>query len=132
MSDGNLEASVECEAHERHWNPRSRHSPRPDLRALLLARERGRPFFPREYTSTFGRSRTYRAFSALTMESASMRVERGTYVRPIIHDRLGPMLPSPERIVLARARVRGEVVSIPPADALRRLGLTTHVVMQSS
>lgn len=58
-----------------------------------------------------------------------MRTGRGMYVLPI-ENRFGKRAPTPEKVVMESAKLRGETVASHGAAAANRLGLTTQVPMR--
>jgi Family of unknown function (DUF6088) len=66
------------------------------------------------------------ALSRLAREGRLLRVARGIYVRPV-EGRFGKRPPSPEKVVVTFAALKGETITSSGATAANSLGLTTQV-----
>lgn len=93
----------------------------------ILKLRRGTLLFPDDF-HTFGSSEAIRlALHRLEKEKAITRVAQGIYVRPIISQYIGEVLPSAEDVAKGIAK-RDRVHIVPTgAYALNALGLSTQV-----
>ena len=89
----------------------------------------GAPLMTRGLLQLGSRAAIDQALSRLWRAGKLMRTGRGMYVLPI-ENRFGKRAPTPEKVVMESAKLRGETVASHGAAAANRLGLTTQVPMR--
>jgi hypothetical protein len=91
----------------------------------------GAPLAAKGFLELGKRAAVDQALSRLSRAGKLMRSERGLYVMPV-ESRFGTRAPSPEKVVVESARLRGETIAPHGAAAANRLGLTTQVPMRTT
>jgi len=99
------------------------------IKETVLKTKRGILLFPEDF-NTFGSSEAVRlALHRLEKQGIIIRIAQGIYVRPIISDYIGEVLPSAEEVALGIAK-RDRIKIVPTGVyALNALGLSTQVPM---
>jgi len=92
---------------------------------------KGRPFAGSVFSKVGSRTSVDKALSRLVQAGKLERVIRGIYMRPKESKFLGRVRPSPIQVVEAVARQRREKLQIHGAEAVRRLGISTQMQVQS-
>jgi hypothetical protein len=88
---------------------------------------RGTLFFVDSFTKIASSKSANKALERLVMSGEIERVAQGIYVRPVIDDYIGKVLPSIEEIAIAIAK-RDRATIVPTGSyAMYKLGLTTQV-----
>ena len=97
------------------------------IKETVLKIKRGVLLFPEDF-NTFGSSEAVRlALHRLEKQGIITRIAQGIYVRPIISDYIGEVLPSAEEVALGIAK-RDRIKIVPTGVyALNALGLSTQV-----
>ena len=101
------------------------------VRARIEATPLGEPFSSTELLTLGTRAAIDHSLSRLTKAGVIARITRGVYVRPIMHEYVGQVMPDPFKIAQAVARATGAQVSMNGAEAARRLELSTQMSTQS-
>lgn len=99
------------------------------IKETVLKTKRGILLFPEDF-NTFGSSEAVRlALHRLEKQGIITRIAQGIYVRPIISDYIGEVLPSAEEVAIGIAK-RDRIKIVPTGVyALNALGLSTQVPM---
>lgn len=84
---------------------------------------------PKEFLYLGSRSAVDQAFSQLAKAGKLLRVARGAYAVPV-SSRFGWRSPAPEKVVMALAEQKGEIVVPHGASAAKALGLTQQVLIR--
>ncbi|QXZ14685.1 type IV toxin-antitoxin system AbiEi family antitoxin domain-containing protein [Pseudomonas sp. AO-1] len=92
---------------------------------------KGQPFAGSVFSQVGTRTSVDKALSRLVQEGKLERVIRGIYMRPKESKVLGRVRPSPIQVVEAVARRRREKLQIHGAEAVRRLGISTQMQVQT-
>ena len=92
---------------------------------------KGRPFAGSVFSKVGSRTSVDKALSRLVQAGKLERVIRGIYMRPKESKFLGRVRPSPIQVVEAVARQRRDKLQIHGAEAVRRLGISTQMQVQS-
>lgn len=100
-----------------------------NIKDYVLNAKKGQLFFPEDFT-TYGSSEAVRlTLHRLEKEHTITRVAQGIYVRPIISELIGEVLPSAEEVANGIAK-RDRVKIVPTGVyALNALGLSTQIPM---
>ena len=88
---------------------------------------RGSVFVPRDLLDIGSRAAIDITLHRLEDQGTIRRLGRGIYDYPKIHDRLGPLSPSVDKIARALARSHNSIVVRPGAAAANSLGISTQV-----
>ena len=91
----------------------------------------GAPLTAKGFLHLGTRAAIDQALSRLSRAGKLMRSGRGLYVLPV-ESRFGTRPPSPEKVAMESARLRGEMIAPHGAVAANRLGLTTQVPMRTT
>lgn len=91
----------------------------------------GAPLHAKGFLQLGTRAAIDQTLSRLSRAGKLIRSGRGSYVLPV-ESRFGTRAPSPERVVVESARLRGETIAPPGAAAANRLGLTPQVPMRTT
>lgn len=91
----------------------------------------GEPFTSTQFLGLGARASIDQALSRLCKKVFIVRVTRGIFVRPIVSQYVGKVMPSPQKIVDAYARAKGVTIQVQGAEAARRFGLSTQMPVQS-
>lgn len=100
-----------------------------NIKEYVLNAKRGQLFFPEDFYK-YGSSEAVRlALHRLEKENAITRIAQGVYVKPIISELIGEVLPSAEEV--AKGIAKRDWIKIVPTGvyALNALGLSTQVPM---
>lgn len=87
----------------------------------------GQPFTTKEFLRYGNRAAVDQALSRLVASGEIVRIRRGVFVRPEHNRFLGEVLPEPYEVATVIAKSSGAVIAVNPAEAARRLELTTQV-----
>lgn len=92
---------------------------------------KGQPFAGSLFLNAGSRASVDKALSRMVQAGTLERVIRGVYMRPKESRILGRVRPSPSRVVEAITKAKQEVIQIHGAEAVRRLGLSTQMQVQT-
>ena len=94
---------------------------------------KGRPLTLETFKQCGSPTSVRQAISRMTKHGDLVRVTKGVYARPkMVRHLKNPALPAPEAVAKAIAKQNGETLAPHGADIARKLGLSTHVTMQTA
>lgn len=94
---------------------------------------KGRPLTLETFKQCGSPTSVRQAISRMTKRGELVRVTKGVYARPkMVRHLKNPALPAPESVAKVIAKQNGETLAPHGADVARKLGLSTHVTMQTA
>lgn len=93
----------------------------------LKKMRRGEPFSRVVFAQLGSRTAVDTALFRLVQSGLLERIVRGIYMRPKVSKHIGQVRPSSMSVMMAITRANGETIQIHGAEAVRRLGLSTHM-----
>jgi len=94
---------------------------------------KGRPLTLGTFEECGSATSVRQAISRMTKSGELVRVTKGVYARPkFVRHLKNPALPPPESVAKVIAKQNGERLAPHGADVARKLGLSTHVTMQTA
>ncbi len=94
---------------------------------------KGRPLTLDMFAKLGSPSSVRQAISRMAKSGELVRMTKGVYARPkTVRFLKNPALPAPESVAKVIAKQNGEILAPHGADVARKLGLSTHVTMQTA
>ncbi len=93
----------------------------------IRGKRRGWVFTPKDFIDIAPRNTVDQILFRLLKQEIIRRMSRGVYDFPVIHDKLGALTPSPDKLAQTIAAQTNDIIRPSGATAANQLGLDTHV-----